>query len=196
MGLVDGIEVSIPGYFTAEMPVPSLDLFAISTLTRRDVGFVIGADILNNIAFMIGGSPTFAIVLAPPGSIRVGWEAPIEIAIGSNGISASIGNEEAVLGIDLGSSYDLTIAERRWDHFITDEQAVSSTTSIGAMGMPTRTLTAQLPLTIGTIERTARAVQVRNLGFGYDANLGFGFFAGETVLFDLSEGRILIRRPQ
>lgn len=191
--LVRGASVTAPGQFTFSGELDGANLGPASTAVGREIGVIIGMDILADIACLID-APDREIQCARSGDLSVDGRPVIARFRQDNGlIAATINRRPARLELDLGSNRGVTIYRKSWRKFFAGTREVPMGRTFDMSGrMVASTGVRGVPVSLPPYEML---IDIQKTGFEADkgdGHLGFELFADKTTLFDFGAGAITI----
>lgn len=120
------VDLEFPGQFKITGNIDAADLSQLSSAIgkRSDnkvIGALLGNDILKNISFLLDAKNN-RIVFAKRGAINAKGKGNVVIPLDSGAIPSRVGGKIAALGLDLGTTTDLSIFESSWSRFFGDAE--------------------------------------------------------------------------
>ncbi|WP_347302216.1 hypothetical protein V5740_09345 [Croceibacterium sp. TMG7-5b_MA50] len=107
------VPVAIPGQFDTRMPaLAAVDLQPLSALHQREIGFVLGRNILSSMFLFLDTGQRSAKIMPGGSSRATGGPSPLVLTQGSNLVELEVrgGTERAVLDLALGAGIHVSPA--------------------------------------------------------------------------------------
>lgn len=187
-----GTELSVPGQFEATADFNATDLSGVSRALQKDIGILIGRDILNSIAFYLDTRKN-RVLFIPSGALKYKKETAISINLDKGLFKGKINGNDANIGVDLGARGFLNISKEVWKNYIDKDTETFTTKTIDATGNSYNSIYVKnAELMIGKISGKIAAKRSIIPTKGIDAYIGYQFFKGQLVLFDYMADEIVI----
>jgi hypothetical protein len=198
VGKVPGIDIEVPGQFTAQIPVLSTDLSKVSQLFGRKIDFILGGDFLRKLAVAIDfGAQRFRF--GRTGLQPAGLQAiPVELARYAPVIQVQAGTQQLKLLLDLGAGGGLDLSPDAWTRIkpdgvrMTDGAAAAAN---GAVGIFPRARIAHVAIA-GVDERDVE-VNVQpvpeHVSDKADGLIGLAILSRYDVVLDIPAGKLWLR---
>lgn len=187
-----GAQFQVPQQFKTTANFWSADLASVSSAIGKDIGIVIGADILDKISYIVDPNRS-RILFAQSG--RLNFNAPnmVKLPVVDGAVEAQINGQKANLRVDLGSTSFLRILENRWSEVFPNTEPAALGKSVDGAGIVNQNIGAkEVVLEISRFRAVGDVEVTRSLGQRGDGYLGVPFFRDKAVLFDYPDGKIVI----
>jgi len=189
---VEALDLEVPGQFSLTGSIGAKDLSGFSRAIGRDVGVVIGFDLLRSMSFLLD-SKRKRIVFIQSGAISPRNKANIRLPIEGNVLDGEISGQPVRLKVDLGSNSDVLVLEKSWADVLGERPTKELGTSYDATGKKTSlTGIEDVELAIGPIVATIDVQRIPYEEESVDALLGYPIFKERVTVFDYPAGHITI----
>jgi hypothetical protein len=190
--LIPGVSVDIPGQLSFKDDLLSVDLSTISDKIGRQIGLVLGAEVLSNSSYYID-TKNMRLYIRPSGKITLNKVVPrVPLDQGAL-VDVRINDLPLRLLIDLGFSGTVQLSDRAWRRVVPPGSVTSSGTGYDAGGRESAvTLSPPLRFQMGEIAATMPISTQRDDIPGADGWIGMGFFRHFNTLIDGPKGNLLL----
>lgn len=189
-----GVELLVPGQFRFPADFNGVDLSGASKALDKEIGVVIGRDILNAVSFYVDTAAK-RIVFLPSKAMKFQEGQITRLTLKDGLLQGTINGIAANMEIDLGANGQLDIPQTKWDRYIQGDLELGINRKVDATGEArTDIYASNVELRLGSIIVQTRTSRVPELRDGIDAYVGYGFFNGRKVMFDYAASEVLVLR--
>ena len=190
----NGIDLKVPGQFQINAELPALDLSSLSRKLEKNIGVIIGFNIIKELSIFINTKNNF-IQFRGSGNIYFGERPHYNIEIENGIINGNINDKKAKFRIDTGANGKLTIAKKDWSNYIPKNAILKTVQSTNIFGKNSLKIYAEdVSISLGPkiTTRNIRTTRSTITNQKINAYIGYGFLKGRIVILDYSKGRLSI----
>jgi len=188
----DSVQLGVPHALTITGPLIAMDLTTMSKALGQQIAAVLGADVLDHIAFMVRPDQQ-KVVLIGSGGITVGPGALTVPLLDGHQIDATVNGIPVKLEVDFGSNGVVSLNDPAWRRAIPAGAAIETGSHISADGVNRVEQRTKGELRVGSA--SVRDAPIDN---GYtrtdkgDGLLGNGFLSKAGVIVDVQEKKLIL----
>lgn len=187
---------TIPGQITLTGDLPATDLSGISEKLGRQVGVIIGSNILSRVSWMVNPDESVGI-LVPDGDLTFNSGEPDSVPVDNGRIEATINGKPATLLFDTGFNGSLALSPESWGDYISPDADIARQRAADATGaIQEKRATSGVSLSVGSITAEVEVSESKLVHQGVDGLLGYGFFSRMTFVSQPDEGVLYFSMPE
>ncbi|NQZ46721.1 MAG: retropepsin-like domain-containing protein [Erythrobacter sp.] len=189
---VNGVRLEVPGQFKIAGNFVGADLAAISEVAGKEVGLILGSDILSNLSYLVDAkNKRMIFVLA--GGMNPRSPSVTVIHLSNGVLEGTLNGSPARFQVDLGSNSPLLVLRDSWKKYFEMSDTTTVSRSIDLSGtIVERVVVEDVAVSFSGIDATLDARQISSSRDGVDGFLGFPVFHDRVVIFDYRNDRIFI----
>jgi len=172
---------TIPGQITLTGDLPATDLSGLSERLGRQVGVIIGRNLLGRMTWVVNPKDSSGILAI--GTMTFNGGEPDSVAIEDGRIEATVNGKPATLLFDTGFNGTLALRAERWDDYVPAEAEIGTQRAADGTGtVYEKRATSGVSLSVGGVTVDAEASEGKLAQEGVDGLLGYGFFRNATMV--------------
>lgn len=190
---ISNVHLTVPGQFRIRGDFVGANLRAISGVTDKDIGLILGSDILKHLAYLID-TKNKRLIFVLSGGMKPKIPNTQVIPIVDGVISGTLNGSPANFQIDLGSNSKLLVLTESWGNFFAESSAPPATSrSIDLSGkVVEKNVKSNVSISFAGIHATVDAHEISFKRKGVDGFIGYPVLKGKTLIFDYKDEKLLI----